>query len=67
MSQALCAKGNPAYDQMEALKWQAAQVSAISVMNFSGRIFIGTLHLPASYIQELTILKALSPTLLRAA
>ncbi|KAK1230968.1 hypothetical protein PQX77_005942 [Marasmius sp. AFHP31] len=28
-------------DQVEIAKWQAAQVSTISFMNFSGRIFIG--------------------------
>ncbi|KAJ7074054.1 major facilitator superfamily domain-containing protein [Mycena amicta] len=41
MSQALYAKASPTYDEVEASKWQAAQVSTISVMNFSGRIIIG--------------------------
>ncbi|KAJ7916308.1 major facilitator superfamily domain-containing protein [Mycena leptocephala] len=41
MSQALFAKGNPAYDEVEASQWQAAQVSTISIMNFAGRIIIG--------------------------
>ncbi|KAJ7039436.1 major facilitator superfamily domain-containing protein [Mycena alexandri] len=41
MSQALFAKGNPAYDEVEASKWQATQVSTISIMNFSGRVIIG--------------------------
>jgi len=41
ISQALFAKGNPAYDEVEASVWQAAQVSIISIMNFSGRILIG--------------------------
>ncbi|KAF7322348.1 NmrA domain-containing protein [Mycena chlorophos] len=57
MSQALYAKANPTYDDVEASKWQAAQVSTISVMNFSGRILIGLLSdtiknrfgLPRSY------------------
>ncbi|CAK5268448.1 unnamed protein product [Mycena citricolor] len=41
MSQALFAKDNPAYDELEASKWQAAQVSTLSIMNFSGRVLIG--------------------------
>ncbi|KAJ7702436.1 major facilitator superfamily domain-containing protein [Mycena rosella] len=41
MSQALFSKGNPAYDEVEASRWQATQVSTISIMNFSGRILIG--------------------------
>ena len=41
MSQFLYAYKNPNYDDVEAARWQAAQVSAISLMNFSGRIFIG--------------------------
>ncbi|KAF9474613.1 MFS general substrate transporter [Pholiota conissans] len=41
MSQALYAHNNPHYDEVEASGWQATQVSAISLMNFSGRIFIG--------------------------
>ena len=41
MSQALYAHQNPKYDEVEASGWQATQVSAISLMNFSGRIFIG--------------------------
>lgn len=41
MSQALYAKGNPIYDPAEAARWQTNQVSAISLMNFGGRIFIG--------------------------
>ncbi|KAF8890415.1 major facilitator superfamily domain-containing protein [Infundibulicybe gibba] len=57
MSQALFAKDNPTYDEIQAAKWQAAQVSTISLMNFSGRIFIGLvsdfaknrLGLPRSY------------------
>ncbi|KAJ6606619.1 major facilitator superfamily domain-containing protein [Mycena vulgaris] len=57
MSQALFAKGNPAYDEVEASRWQATQVSTISIMNFSGRILIGLISdniknrfgLPRSY------------------
>jgi len=47
MSLALSAKGDPSYDQSVAARWQAAQVSTLSIMNCSGRIFIGEL-LPAS-------------------
>src|SRR5258705_2954433 len=57
ISQALLAKGNPSYDQAEAVAWQAAQVSAISLTNFAGRIVIGLiadiaksrLHYPRSF------------------
>ncbi|KAJ7149060.1 major facilitator superfamily domain-containing protein [Mycena crocata] len=41
MSQALFSKGNPTYDEVEASRWQATQVSTISIMNFAGRILIG--------------------------
>ncbi|PPR04909.1 hypothetical protein CVT24_007153 [Panaeolus cyanescens] len=41
MSQALYAFNNPDYDEVTAAGWQATQVSAISLMNFLGRIFIG--------------------------
>ncbi|EIW81731.1 MFS general substrate transporter [Coniophora puteana RWD-64-598 SS2] len=41
ISQALYAKGNPTYDDLEAAKWQAAQVSTLSIGNFSGRVLIG--------------------------
>ncbi|KAJ7235305.1 major facilitator superfamily domain-containing protein [Mycena haematopus] len=41
MSQALFAQTHPVYDEVEASKWQATQVSTISVMNFAGRIIIG--------------------------
>jgi hypothetical protein len=34
------------YDPIKAAHWQADQVSAISLMNFSGRIVIGTSSLP---------------------
>ncbi|KAF8655191.1 hypothetical protein AX16_003223 [Volvariella volvacea WC 439] len=57
MSQALYAQGNPNYDEKRAAVWQAQQVSSISLMNFTGRIFIGLvadftktkLGLPRSY------------------
>jgi len=41
ISQALFARGDPDYDQVEAATWQAAQVSTISIMNFAGRFLIG--------------------------
>ncbi|KAK0492757.1 major facilitator superfamily domain-containing protein [Armillaria luteobubalina] len=41
MSQALFAHNNPTYDEDDAIPWQAAQVSAISIMNCLGRIVIG--------------------------
>ena len=45
MSRSLYAHNNPTdYDEAQALRWQAAQVSAISFTNFGGRIFIGTAH-----------------------
>ncbi|KAG7441608.1 MFS general substrate transporter [Guyanagaster necrorhizus] len=43
MSQALFAHNNPTYDENGAVPWQAAQVSAISIMNCLGRIIIGLL------------------------
>ncbi|KAF8839373.1 MFS general substrate transporter [Paxillus ammoniavirescens] len=57
ISQALYAKANPMYDGLEASKWQAAQVSTLSIGNFAGRILIGPisdftrnrLHLPRAY------------------
>jgi len=41
MSRSLYAHNNPEYDDAQALRWQAAQVSAISLTNFGGRILIG--------------------------
>ena len=41
MSQALYGYNNPHYDEAKASQWQSTQVSSISLMNFSGRIFIG--------------------------
>ena len=49
MSQALYAFKNSKYDEVEASGWQATQVSAISLMNFSGRIFIGEQLFSASF------------------
>ncbi|KIJ21221.1 hypothetical protein PAXINDRAFT_165940 [Paxillus involutus ATCC 200175] len=57
ISQALYAKANPIYDGLEASKWQAAQVSTLSIGNFAGRLLIGSiadfthnrLHLPRVY------------------
>ncbi|KIK95475.1 hypothetical protein PAXRUDRAFT_378249 [Paxillus rubicundulus Ve08.2h10] len=57
ISQALYAEGNPMYDVLEASKWQAAQVSTLSIGNFAGRILIGPisdvtrhhLYLPRAY------------------
>ncbi|KAH7916644.1 major facilitator superfamily domain-containing protein [Hygrophoropsis aurantiaca] len=57
ISQALYAKGNPSYDEIEASRWQATQVSIISIGNCAGRILIGIisdfarirLHLPRAY------------------
>jgi hypothetical protein len=41
MSQVLYVKDNTAYDDVEASKWQATQVSAISIMSCTGRLAIG--------------------------
>ncbi|KAJ7600744.1 major facilitator superfamily domain-containing protein [Mycena floridula] len=41
MAQALYVKDTPVFDNADALIWQSAQVSTISVMNFSGRILLG--------------------------
>ncbi|KAI6040972.1 major facilitator superfamily domain-containing protein [Pisolithus marmoratus] len=41
ISLALLAESNPNYDEVEASKWQAAQVSTLSIGNFTGRILIG--------------------------
>lgn len=38
-------KNGTAYDPVRAARWQADQVSAISIMNFLGRIFIGIFNL----------------------
>jgi len=57
ISQALYAKTHEVYDDVEASKWQAAQVSILSLGNFAGRILIGLisdfahtrLRLPRAY------------------
>lgn len=41
IAQALLAHLKPDYDEAESAVWQAAQVSAISLASFSGRILIG--------------------------
>ena len=41
IAQALYAKTHTVYDDVEASKWQAAQVSILSLANFAGRILIG--------------------------
>ncbi|KAG6375350.1 major facilitator superfamily domain-containing protein [Boletus reticuloceps] len=41
ISQALYAKTHTVYDDVEAAKWQAAQVSILSLGNFAGRILVG--------------------------
>ncbi|KAF8812663.1 MFS general substrate transporter [Phlegmacium glaucopus] len=41
MSRCLYAHDNLLYNEAQALRWQAAQVSAISLLNFGGRIMIG--------------------------
>ncbi|KAG6915674.1 hypothetical protein DXG01_010504 [Tephrocybe rancida] len=41
MSQALYTKSVEVYNPIDAARWQADQVSSISLLNFSGRIFIG--------------------------
>lgn len=43
VAQALLAKGNPDYDDVESSRWQSIQVSTVSVMNFAGRICIGVI------------------------
>jgi hypothetical protein len=57
IAQALLAHDNPAYDEAESSAWQAAQVSAISLASFCGRIVVGIiadtvrarLRVPRSY------------------
>lgn len=53
ISQALYAKGNPNYDELEASRWQAAQVSTLSVCNFAGRILIGSFICPSTSLSSL--------------
>jgi hypothetical protein len=42
ISRSLYAHKNSQYDDAQALRWQATQVSVISLTNFGGRILIGT-------------------------
>ena len=46
IAQALYAKEHTVYDDVEASKWQAAQVSILSLGNFAGRILIGEVFAP---------------------
>jgi len=46
ISQALYAKTHSVYDDVEASKWQAAQVSLLSLGNFAGRVLIGKICVP---------------------
>lgn len=43
VAQSLYARNTPVYDEVESFKFQTLQVSAVSVTNFAGRIFIGEL------------------------
>jgi hypothetical protein len=69
MAQALYFSGhNKGFDPIEAAGWQARQVSIISLMNFSGRIFIGTSPFPLSpsfhqYFLSLTLTPLTRPRL----
>jgi hypothetical protein len=54
MAQALYVYSNvDRYDEVEVSQWQAAQVSTISFLNFSGRVLIGVFTL-SSLFAELT-------------
>ncbi|KAI0092889.1 major facilitator superfamily domain-containing protein [Irpex rosettiformis] len=61
ISQALFAKGDPEFDEKKASQWQATQVSAVSIANCLGRVFIGVvadftknnLHKPRSWCMVL--------------
>lgn len=44
IAQALYAKTHAVYDDVEASKWQAAQVSILSLGNFAGRVLIGEIY-----------------------
>ena len=44
---ALYAQMNPEYDHVEASKWQAAQVSTLSIGNCAGRVVIGSTRRPS--------------------
>ncbi|KAJ8521829.1 hypothetical protein ONZ45_g1532 [Pleurotus djamor] len=68
MTQALYVHGLSVYDDKDAQKWQAVQVSTISVTSFAGRIIIGLisdftktrLQWPRSYCLALTSLALLT-------
>ena len=47
IAQSLYAKNIPVYDEVDSFKFQTLQVSAVSVMNCVGRIFIGELVRPS--------------------
>jgi hypothetical protein len=75
IAQALFAHDNPAYDEAESSTWQAAQVSTLSLANFSGRVLIGVaadivksrLRAPRSFcLPFVTILFILAELLLMA-
>jgi hypothetical protein len=75
IAQALFAHDNPAYDEAESSTWQAAQVSTLSLANFSGRVLIGIaadivksrLRVPRSFcLPIVTILFILAELLLIA-
>jgi hypothetical protein len=75
IAQALFAHNNPSYDEAESSIWQAAQVSTLSLANFSGRVLIGIaadvamsrLHVPRSFcLPIVTILFILAELLLIA-
>ena len=75
IAQALLAHNNPTYDEAESAIWQAAQVSAISLASFAGRILIGIiadmaksrLRVPRSFcLPAMTSLFILSQLLLIA-
>jgi MFS family permease len=75
IAQALLAHNNPTYDEAESAIWQAAQVSAISLASFSGRILIGIvadtvksrLRVPRSFcLPAMTAMFILSQLLLTA-
>ena len=57
MSRSLYAHNNPEYDDAQVVAWQAAQVSAISLTNFGGRLLIGT---PTSHLRIFFLLNVLS-------
>ncbi|KIO06756.1 hypothetical protein M404DRAFT_440131 [Pisolithus tinctorius Marx 270] len=67
ISLALFAKSALNYDEVEASKWQAAQVSTLSIGNFIGRILSGNRHLifHSSSVRELMHLPGLITDFIR--